>query len=153
MEHTKKFVLVDPRFVRPTMRDKVLSALDNDISHILNSDVSDEVKAKSYISTLARFRHLSAPAKPQKATPVPPAPPSPQVATVAYKTARPPKRPHKRVKIATVPSTDTSTAPSLDSSFWRRTLRTPTKKNRETQWLAYKESPSKKKTSRKTWGL
>ena len=50
MEHTKKFVLVDPRFVRPSMRDKVLSALDIDISNILNSNDSDEFKAKSYMS-------------------------------------------------------------------------------------------------------
>src|SRR2546425_5724020 len=47
MEHTKKFVLVDPRFVRPTMRDKVLSGLDTEISNILNSDVSDEIKARA----------------------------------------------------------------------------------------------------------
>src|SRR6267154_3488752 len=98
MEHTKKFVLVDPRFVRPTMRDKVLSELDSGISNILNSDDSDEIKAKNYISTLARFRNLSAPAKLEETTPVPP-PPQPQVVSVAYKTARPPKRPHKRVKI------------------------------------------------------
>src|SRR6267154_110787 len=149
MEHTKKFVLVDPRFVRPTMRDKVLSELDSGISNILNSDDSDEIKAKNYISALARFRNLSAPAKPEKTTPVPPLPPP--VASVAYKTARPPKRPHKRVKIETVASDDPSTAPSLDSSFWRRTLRTPSKKNLGKQWLTYKESPLKKKKSRKTW--
>src|SRR6267154_4370398 len=121
MEHTKKFVLVDPRFVRPTMRDKVLSTLDSDISNILNSNDSDEIKAKNYISTLARFRNLSAPVKPEKITPVssapPPPPPPSQVAPVAYKTTRPPKRPHKRVKIERVPSDDPSTAPSLDSSF------------------------------------
>src|SRR6267154_891646 len=107
MEHTKKFVLVDPRFVRPTMRDKVLSELDSGISNILNSDDSDEIKAKNYISALARFRNLSAPAKPEKTTPVPPSPPP--VASVAYKTARPPKRPHKRVK----------------SKPFRRTIRLP----------------------------
>jgi len=47
MEHTKKFVLMDPRFVRPSMRDKVLSRLDQDISNILDSDASDEAKAKT----------------------------------------------------------------------------------------------------------
>src|SRR5438876_9739159 len=61
MEHTKKFVLVDPRFARPSMRDKVLSGLDTEISDILNSDVPDEMKARSYISALARFRNYSAP--------------------------------------------------------------------------------------------
>jgi len=61
MDHTKKFVLVDPRFARPSMRDKVLSGLDTEISDILNSDVPDEMKARSYISALARFRNYSAP--------------------------------------------------------------------------------------------
>jgi len=46
MEHTKKFVLVDPRFVRPSMRDKVLSRLDTDISAILNNDESDVSQGK-----------------------------------------------------------------------------------------------------------
>src|SRR5437867_11859182 len=67
MEHTKKFVLVDPRFARPSMRDKVLSGLDTEISDILNSDVSDEIKARSYISALARFRNYSTPPKPIEA--------------------------------------------------------------------------------------
>ena len=64
MEHTKKFVLVDPRFVRPTMREKALSELDTDISNILNDDTSDEIKAKKYVATLARYRNLSASPKP-----------------------------------------------------------------------------------------
>jgi len=58
MEHAKKFVLVDPRFVRPSMRDKTLSGLDADISNILESDASDEMKAKNYAATLSRFKHI-----------------------------------------------------------------------------------------------
>jgi len=61
MEHTKKFVLMDPRFVRPSMRDKALSGLDEDISNILESDASDEIKAKSYVAALSRLRHISNP--------------------------------------------------------------------------------------------
>ena len=59
MEHTKKLVLVDPRFSRPTMKDKVLSRLDNDISSILNSDASDEAKVNSYMSALSHFNVVS----------------------------------------------------------------------------------------------
>jgi hypothetical protein len=43
------------------MRDKALSNLDSDISNILNSDVSDELKAKSYAASLSRFRSYSSP--------------------------------------------------------------------------------------------
>ncbi len=59
MEHTKKYVLMDPRFVRPSMRDKALSGLDSEISEILNSELDDEVKAKRYSATLSRFRNYS----------------------------------------------------------------------------------------------
>jgi hypothetical protein len=58
MEHTKKFVLMDPRFARPSMQDKTLSGLDSDISNILSSDASDEAKAKSYAATLQRFKNI-----------------------------------------------------------------------------------------------
>ena len=59
MEHTKKFVLVDPRFARPSMRDKALSGLDSDISSILESDEPDEIKARNYAATLSRFKNYS----------------------------------------------------------------------------------------------
>src|SRR5271163_1126845 len=58
MEHTQKFVLVDPRFVRPSMRDRTLSGLDADISNILESDASDEMKPKNYADTLSSFKHI-----------------------------------------------------------------------------------------------
>ena len=138
MEHTKKLVLVDPRFVRPSMKEKALSELDNDISSILNGNESDEAKAKSYISALARFRNLSAPPKIEK--PVPPPPPPPQPA-VGYKAMRPPQRSHKRAKI--------EVAPLDDPTLWQRRLRTPAKRKLEDQWI--KESPKKKKKPRKKW--
>src|SRR6267154_1802745 len=143
MEHTKKFVLVDPRFVRPSMRDKVLSGLDTEISNILNEDVSDEIKAKSYISALARFRSILAPPKPVKTAPIPQLP---SASPIAFKAMIPPKRPHKRVKVESVPTSD----PTL----WRRTQRTPKEKKFGPQWLSFTESPSKTKkraVARKTW--
>jgi hypothetical protein len=56
MEHAKKFVLVDPRMYRPTMPDKRLSGLDQEIQSTLNSDMSDDQKVKIYLSTLAKYR-------------------------------------------------------------------------------------------------
>src|SRR5437899_1947411 len=135
MEHTKKFVLVDPRFVRPSMRDKVLSGLDTEISDILNSDVSDEIKARSYVSALARFRNYSVP--PVERAPVAAAaaaaaaPAATPVAApaVPFKALTPLKRPHKRVKDETV-----DIVHSLDDPLWRRTQRTHTKKF-GSQWI------------------
>jgi hypothetical protein len=146
MEQTKKFVLVDPRFVRPTMHDKALSLLDTEISNILNSDVSDEIKAKSYYSTLVRFKTLSAPPKPERVLPPPPppaAPPVPVVPAVSFKAISPPKRPHKRVRVETVPS--------VDPSLRRRTQRTPTKKKFGPQWLSFSDAPLKRKKSLRAW--
>lgn len=141
MEHTKKFVLVDPRFVRPSMQDKVLSGLDNDISNILNSDEPDEVKARNYITTLARFKNISAPAKPEKVVPPPTVAAVPKVPTVAFKATSPPKRPHKRVKVE-----DAITDPTL----WRRTQRTPSKKKFGSQWVTNSEA-KKRKRSLQSW--
>jgi hypothetical protein len=143
MEHTKKFVLVDPRFVRPSMRDKVLSEMDKDISNILNSDDSDEVKAKRYSSALTRFKTLVSPPKPAK-PPVPQPPVVQAIPSVSFKAVTPPKRPHKRVKVEPVASAEPATT-------WRRTLRTPTKKKFGTQWVTLSETKSRKKKSLKDW--
>ena len=133
MEHTKKFVLVDPRFVRPSMRDKALSGLDSDISNILNDDVSDEIKVNRYISALSRFKNIfvpppsppgAPPPQPQAAVAPPQVPmpqAQPQAASVTYKVMKPPKRPHKRAKVVT------------DASLWERALQTPAKKSLE--WI------------------
>src|SRR5437867_3200728 len=138
MEHTKKLVLVDPRFVRPSMKEKALSELDSDISSILNGSESDEAKAKSYISALARFRNLSAPPKIEKPVPPPPPPPPP---AIGYKAVRAPQRPHKRTKVVA--------APPDDPTLWQRRLRTPAKRKLEDQCI--KDSPKKKKKPRKKW--
>jgi len=146
MEHTKKFVLVDPRFVKPSMQDKVLSRLDTDISTILNSDETDEVKVKSYVAALTRYKNLTAPPKPEKivsaaAIPMPPAQPTVSTAvkakspSVSFKTKNLPKLRHKRGRIET------------DPTLWRRSQRTPIKKKFSPRWLTYdEESLPKKKT-------
>ena len=138
MEHTKKFVLVDPRFVRPSMRDKALSSLDTNISDILNSDASDEIKAQRYISALGRFRNYSSPPKSEKVSTIQQLP---AVPSVTLKTKTPPKRPHKRTKIETVPS--------IDSTLQRRTHRTPIKKKFGPQWIS--DSSSMKRKLSKAW--
>ena len=149
MEHTKKFVLVDPRFVRPTMRDKVLSGLDTEISNILNSDVSDEIKARSYVSALARFRNYSVTPKREEPKAPPPAPaptpaPLPSIPTVSFKTTTPPKRTHKRARVESE-----DVAPLLDPSLWRRTQRQQTKKKFGSQWIEYNQRAKRK--SRANW--
>jgi hypothetical protein len=147
MEHTKKFVLVDPRFVRPTMRDKVLSGLDTDISNILNSDDTDEIKAKNYITALARFRNYSVPPRSEEIKPLPPPPLTavPAVPSVPFKAVSPRKRSHKRVKVE-LPVVD----PPLDATLWRRTQRQQTKKKFGSQWTDY-NTRSKKKKSHPSW--
>src|SRR5437867_2398078 len=113
MEHTKKFVLVDPRFARPSTRDKVLSGLDTEISDILNSDAPDEIKARSYVAALTRFKNYSAPPKPEQVPPTAPVA-APAVPAVPFKALTPRKRPHKRVKVETL-----DIVPSLDELLWR----------------------------------
>ena len=149
MDHTKKFVLVDPRFVRPSMRDKALSGLDTDISNILKSDEPDEIKVRNYMSALTRYKNYSTPPKP---TPpplpiVPPLSPPPAIPSVPpviqFKVTSPSKRSGKRVKIEPLEQA-TSLAPQL----WRRTQRKQKKKNYGPQWIEYNESPKK---SRPAW--
>jgi len=123
------------------MRDKVSSRLDTDISTILNNDEPDEVKVKSYVNALARYKNLSAPPKPEKpvaAIPTPPQIPpdaSPVVKSpsVTFKTKSPPKLRHKRARV------------DADSTLWKRTLRTPMKKKFSPNWLTFDDSPAKKK--------
>ena len=145
MEHTKKFVLVDPRFVKPSMRDKALSGLDTDISNILNSDESDEIKARNYISALARYKNISAPPKPTP-PPVPPAvlDTAAVPATFQFKARSPPKRKSKRVKMESLGDDH-----SFETSLWRRTQREQTKKKFSPQWVTLDKTPKKRKHS--TW--
>jgi hypothetical protein len=125
------------------MSEKVLSRLDTDISTILNSDISDEMKAKSYTSALARFKHISSPPKPKPAAPPDTATAAVSaVPTIPFKSVSPQKRPHKRVKI--------ETDPSVETSLWRRTQRTSIKKQFSPQWVSYQETPRKRKKSKKS---
>ena len=149
MDHTKKFVLVDPRFVRPSMRDKALSGLDADISSILKSDEPDEIKVRNYMTALSRYKNYSASPKPVPLTvpPQPPTQPDPAIPAVPpvlqFKVTTPSKRSGKRVKIEPLEHDS-----SLTQQLWRRTQRKPTKKKFGPQWIEYSETPKK---SRPAW--
>lgn len=161
MEHTKKFVLMDPRFVRPSMRDKVLSSLDSDISNILNSDATDEAKTKSYVSALSRFKTYLAPTKPDKpitssTSPlVPPVPPATPAPTLSLKT-KPLKVSRKRVKkVKPVSSAVLHQLLRAGSPLLTRIqTRAQAKKSFGSQWIDY-SSPHKlkrlKAKASKTW--
>ena len=57
MQHTKKLMLVDPQFVKPTIKDNVLSKLDLQIQDILNNkEDDDDAKAKKYMDVLYRYK-------------------------------------------------------------------------------------------------
>ena len=58
MEHTKKFMLVDPQFHRSTIKEKTLSKLDNVIEEILQSDLTEDEKVKKYTVALNRYRAI-----------------------------------------------------------------------------------------------
>jgi type IV secretory pathway VirB10-like protein len=144
MEHTKKFILMDPHFARPTMRDKVLSGLDSEISGILNSQESDEIKAKKYALTLRRFVNYSSPPKPSLPTPPPP-PPTPITAPVpktsSVKRVKRLKKTHLNVaKDASVFNWDDQSIRDDDSALWKRTRRAVKEKKFGTQWV----TPNKK---------
>jgi len=128
------------------MREKALSGLDTDISNILNSDVSDELKARSYVSALARFKNYSSPPKSEEPKALPLPPPPPAVPVVPFKTVSPLKRPRKRVKVESL-----DIVPSLDQPLWRRTQRSSTKKKFGPQWIEYNAQSKKKKKSRSNW--
>ena len=50
-------LLVEPRLMRPSMREKSLSKLDEMIEDTLNSDLPDDEKAKRCTITLNKFRY------------------------------------------------------------------------------------------------
>jgi hypothetical protein len=64
MEHTKKLMLVDPRIVRPSMKEKNLTNLDQQITNILNSDLPDDIKAKQYMQASRTFKNYDTPSPP-----------------------------------------------------------------------------------------
>ena len=65
MDNAKKLLLVDPsratQLYRPTITDRKLSALDQDISDALNSTEPEDVKAKRYIAALKQHRYYESP--------------------------------------------------------------------------------------------
>jgi hypothetical protein len=131
MEHAKKFVLTDPRFVRPSIRNKALSGLDTDISNILESDASDEIKAKSYAAALSRLKNISNP-KVSKSKPVEKQPPSSDLNYKKLFKMLKQKKQTKNVKHSIIePSVDETDAESDKDDDWeninesRRNTSTP----------------------------
>ena len=155
MDHTKKFVFVDPRFVRPSMLDKALSGLDTDISNILKSEEPDEIKVRNYMTALSRYKSFSTSPPPTVHPPTlpPPPPPPPTIAAVPvsvppviqFKVTSPSKRSGKRIKIEPLEG-----ASSIDSQPWSRTQRKRIKKKFGPQWIEYNETLRNKK-SRPPW--
>jgi hypothetical protein len=64
MEHAKKLIVMDPRMIRPSMKDKSLSNLDRVISETLNGDMTDDEKAKRYAIALRNYKYYDAPPPP-----------------------------------------------------------------------------------------
>ena len=56
MEHAKKLKLVEPKLFCPSMREKTLTRLDEEIEKTLNSDLPDGEKAIKYIEALILFK-------------------------------------------------------------------------------------------------
>src|SRR6266516_6945784 len=142
---------MDPRFVRPTMRDKALSGIDTEISNILNSHASDEIKAASYMSALTRFKNYSNPPKSEvlaPATPAAPAAPAapahPAAAFKVHSVKRKRAKAHsppKRTKV-----TPSDIFPSIDPPTWKHTQRIRKRKNFGPQWIEYSGQSAKKKS-------
>ena len=151
MDHTKKFVLVDPRFVRPSMLDKALSGLDTDISNILKSEEPDEIKVRNYMTALSRYKNYSTPPPPTVHPPTPPPPPAIPAVPVSvppviqFKVTSPSKRSGKRIKIEPLEG-----ASSIDPHLRSRTQRKRIKKKFGPQWIEYSER-SRNKKSRPPW--
>lgn len=57
MQYAKKMLLVDPTR-KPTITEKKLSALDEEINTTLHSDIPDDEKAKRYLSTLHKYKYF-----------------------------------------------------------------------------------------------
>lgn len=61
MEHAKKMLLLDPKLYRPSIREKTLSRLDDEINDTLSSELIDEEKARKYIIALKKYRRFNNP--------------------------------------------------------------------------------------------
>ena len=69
MDHTKKYVLVDPQMYRPSLPEKSISGLDLEIRAILENDLPDDQKAKMYSSILKKYRTYDNSTKPPEPKP------------------------------------------------------------------------------------
>ena len=65
MEHAKKLMLIEPKLLKQSMRDRTLSRLDEEIHQTLDSDLSDNEKAVKYIAALKKYKYYESP--PEKA--------------------------------------------------------------------------------------
>ena len=139
---------MDPRFVRSSMREKALSGLDSVMADILNSDDSDDIKAKSYVSALSRFRDYSNP--PTKAvkqeTPPTVQPPPPANPPVKTKRTRRAKALSKDAS-QNIVSWDQQPDSTRDLSLWGR--QTPKK----LEWNSQSVSAKKKARVRRRINL
>jgi hypothetical protein len=65
MENAKKLLLVDPsratQLYRPTIKDRKLSQLDENITNILDSHEPEDQKVKRYLTALKQFRYYESP--------------------------------------------------------------------------------------------
>jgi hypothetical protein len=65
MENAKKMILVDPvrasQLYRPTIGDKKLSNLDENITKLLRSNLPADEKAKRYASSLKQLKYYDKP--------------------------------------------------------------------------------------------
>ena len=66
MEHAKKLMLVEPKLFRPSMREKTLTRLDEEIEKTLNSDLPDGEKAIKYIEALRQYKYYESPQTKEK---------------------------------------------------------------------------------------
>src|SRR5206468_2234814 len=125
----------------------------SDISNILNSDVSDDLKAKSYAATLSRFKSYSIPSPPQLQ------PPPPHVLSSSPHAPRPSrsliKSDKRAVDKARSGDSDTSLDihfdNSYDSTLWNHSPRDRSTQKSGTKWVTPAEKKKKKAKTRKTW--
>ena len=66
MEHAKKLMLVEPKLFHPSMREKTLTRLDEEIEKTLNSDLPDGEKAIKYIEALRQYKYYESPQTKEK---------------------------------------------------------------------------------------
>ena len=61
MEHAKKLMLIENKLFRPSMREKTLTRLDEEIERTLHSDLPDNEKAIKYMESLRQYKYYKSP--------------------------------------------------------------------------------------------